>query len=138
MSDGSTRRSWIPAAATLTILVGLASACGGGDSEPLDLSPLGQEGRTIANSSGCAACHGTDGQGGAGPGWVDLAGSTVELDDGSFVVADDAYLVRAIKDPAVEIRAGYSLRMPTNNLDDDEIQAVIAYIHDLSSEPSDD
>ena len=63
----------------------------------------------------------------------------VELDDGTSVVADDDYLSRAITDPAAEIRAGYTLKMPVNNLNRSEINDVIAYIHDLSPEidPSD-
>ena len=109
----------------------LALAACGSDSGS-DLSEAGERGRSISNSNGCAACHGPNGQGGAGPAWVGLAGSDVVLIDGSVVVADDEYLRRAIVDPGAEIVAGYSLEMPTNSLSDDEVADVIAYIHDLS------
>ena len=130
-------RMAVPALATVALLF-LGVSCGGdddgdgGEESDATLSEAGERGKTIAASSGCAACHGADGQGGVGPGWVGLAGSQVELADGTFVVADDAYLDRAIRDPAAEIRAGYNLRMPTNGLSDDEIADVIAYIHELS------
>ena len=105
------------------------AACGS-DSGP-ELSEAGASGRKVSNSNGCASCHGTDGQGGAGPEWVGLAGSDVTLEDGSVVVADDDYLRRAVVDPSVQIVAGYTLKMPENNLGDDEVADVIAYIHDL-------
>lgn len=108
------------------------AACGS-DSGP-ELSEAGASGRKVSNSNGCASCHGTDGQGGAGPKWVGLAGSDVTLEDGSVVVvvADDDYLRRAIVDPSAQIVAGYTLKMPENNLGDDEVADVIAYIDDLS------
>ena len=83
-------------------------------------------------SSGCAGCHGTDGKGGVGPTWIGLAGSDRELQDGSIVVADDAYLVRAIAEPGADLLADYQLQMPQNRLTDDDIADVIAYIKDLS------
>jgi mono/diheme cytochrome c family protein len=116
-------------ALTATTLLAL-SACG--SDAGADLSDAGARGRTASNSNGCASCHGTDGQGGAGPPWVDLAGSDVVLSDGLVVVADDDYLRRAIVDPAAEIVAGYSLKMPNNSLSADEVSDVIAYIHELS------
>lgn len=112
----------------------LALVACGSDSGP-DLSAAGSRGRNVSNSNGCASCHGTDGQGGAGPKWVGLAGSDATLEDGRVVVADDDYLRRAIVDPGAEIASGYTLKMPGNSLGDDEVADVIAYIHDLS--PSD-
>lgn len=97
------------------------------------MSDTGARGRSIAINNGCAACHGTDGQGGSGPTWQGLAGSEVELLDGTFVVADDAYLTRAITDPGDDLRAGYSLQMPENNkLTDGEIADIVAYINEIS------
>jgi cytochrome oxidase Cu insertion factor (SCO1/SenC/PrrC family)/cytochrome c553 len=102
------------------------------------LSEAGARGRDISTSNGCAACHGSNGQGGAGPEWIGLADSEVELADGSTVIADDEYLTRAIGDPGAELVAGYSLRMPDNTLSDAEIADVVAYIRDLSPAQSDD
>ena len=65
-----------------------------------------------------------------------LFGSSVELADGSTVIADREYLIESIKDPAAKQVAGYRLPMPTNRLTDDEIDQVIAYIEALAT-PSD-
>jgi len=108
------------------------AACGGGSDAALpDLSPAAEQGRTIALDSGCVACHGDRGQGGVGPGWQGLAGTEVELEDGTTVVADAAYLRRSIADPGEDVVAGTTVNMPTNQLTDDEIDLVVAYIQEL-------
>ena len=116
-----------------------ASGCGanGAGADVADLPPIAAEGRSIALQNGCASCHGTDGQGGVGPAFTGLFGSSVELDDGSTVIADREYLIEAIKDPAAKQVAGYRLPMPTNRLTDDEIDQVITYIEALAT-PSDE
>ncbi len=113
------------------LVVLFAPGCGG-DSEPeLDLSPIAAEGREIANNNGCSACHGKNGQGSVGPAWTGLAGSDVELEDGTIVVADDDFLRRSITDPSAEIADGYTIVMPENPLTDDEVELVLAYIKEL-------
>lgn len=97
------------------------------------LPPAAEQGRSIANANGCAACHGTSGEGGVGPDFVGLYGSTVQLDDGSSVTADRTYLVESIKEPSAKLVDGYSLPMPTNRLTDDEIDQVIDYIEALAT-----
>ncbi len=121
-------------AATSVVAVLAATASCGGDGGA-DLSEAARNGRDIARSNGCAACHGNDGQGGVGPSWVGLSGSEVELEDGTRVVADRDYLYRSIADPAAEVVAGYSVRMPPNGLDDAQIADVITYIEELGREP---
>lgn len=79
------------------------------------------------------SCHGSRGQGGVGPPWTGLAGSTVRLSDGSTVVADDAYLAESIRDPAARRVSGYSVQMPRNNLDAAQISSVVAYIDSLAA-----
>lgn len=127
------RRMALTATVSTVLLVFVGVSCGGGGDEP-DLSEAGARGKGVSSSNGCASCHGSSGQGGVGPAWQDLAGSMVELDDGTLVLADDSYLERAIVAPEAEIRAGYRVRMPTNGLDDQQVRDVIAYIHDLSPE----
>ena len=117
---------------TLMLAAGVAS-CGGDDSS---LSELGQLGKNTANANGCASCHGSNGQGGVGPGWIDLAGSPRELTDGTTVIADDDYLLRAILEPDVEVVAGYTILMPTNGLSEAEAANVVTYIKELSSDES--
>jgi cytochrome c oxidase subunit 2 len=108
----------------------LVAACG--DSGPAaDLSEAAQEGRKVAAARGCSACHGDDGEGRVGPAWVGLSGSLVDLEDGSTVTADAAYLRRSITDPQADIVAGVTVAMPTSDLSEDEISALIAYIEEL-------
>lgn len=114
-----------------------AASCGGstdtsGGTGGPALSPI-ENGKRIAGSRGCSGCHGPDYQGGAGPAWVGLAGSEVELVDGSFVLADDDYLHRAIADPGADVRAEFSLRMPSNDLSEKEIADVVEFIKSLES-----
>jgi cytochrome c oxidase subunit 2 len=120
------------AVAAAFALAALAVACG--DDEPsVDLSPTAAEGRQIANSRGCAGCHGSDGAGGVGPSFVGLAGSQVQLEDGTTVVADEEYLVRSIVDPGAQLVDGYSLRMPEVSLTDDEVAKLVQYIQELGT-----
>ncbi len=77
------------------------------------------------------SCHRESG-GGIGPDWDGLAGSTVTLEDGSTVVADEAYLTLAITDPDAQIVDGYDIRMPANDLGDDDVAAIVAYIQSLA------
>jgi cytochrome c oxidase subunit II len=114
------------------IMVG-ASSCGGGESS---LSEQAQRGEDIAREKGCMGCHGANGQGGVGPSWIDLAGSQVELDEGPSVIADDDYLVRSIREPGAEEVAGYSLKMPPNNLNDSQVADIVAYIKELTTAPT--
>ena len=67
-----------------------------------------------------------------GPPWVGLLGSQVQLTDGTTVVADDAYLISAIKTPDAQKVAGYAVAMPVNQLNDEDIAKVIAYITSLT------
>ncbi|MGF1599892.1 MAG: c-type cytochrome [Acidimicrobiales bacterium] len=119
----------LAAAALVGAVFGLTAACGG-DNGP-ELSAPAAEGREIMRNSGCAGCHGQNGEGGVAPSWHDLYGSTVELDDGDTVTADDDYLRRSITDPRADQVAGYTLLMPTNSLSEQEVDAVIAYIQEL-------
>lgn len=126
------RRSRRFAAAVL--VAALASGAGlvsCSSAPPLDISAEAQVGLDLSKSHGCTACHGSQGQGASGPTWEGLYGSQVELQDGSFVTADDEYLRRAIKEPDADLLANWSLRMPTNNMSDAEVDSVITFIKEL-------
>jgi cytochrome c oxidase subunit 2 len=126
----------VPSLATLAVssVLGIVG-CGGGGDDGADagLSPVAAEGRRISRDSGCAGCHGADGQGGLGPAWTGLYNSTITLEDGSTVVADDAYLQRAITDPAAEKVAGFTVAMQENELSAEDVEAVVAYIRELAA-----
>ena len=97
----------------------------------LDLSPAAREGRAIANSNGCSSCHGKNGQGVTAPSWQNIYMERVELETGALVLVDDDYLYRSITDPQADIVRDWTIKMPTNDLDDEEIAAIIAYIKEL-------
>ena len=122
-----------PLGPLMIALLVVAVACGG--SSRAEMSPEAERGRRIANSSGCASCHGADGEGGVGPVLAGLYGSEVTLADGSTVVADDAYVRRSITEPDADLVEGYAVKMPVTGLDDDEIEAVLAYIRELEASP---
>ncbi len=116
-------------AATLIGLVGAACAANGSESA---LSPAAEAGRDITRTNGCSACHGRSGEGGPGPAFVGLFGSTVEFREGSTTTADEAYIAESIREPSARVVAGYGFPMPANDLTDDEIQSVIAYLRELA------
>ena len=89
------------------------------------------QGQALALSKGCVACHGVDGSAGVGPGWKGLSGKTQTLADGSTVLADEAYLRRAIQAPQAQVVKGFPPVMPTVALSDDELAALVAYIQSL-------
>jgi predicted lipoprotein with Yx(FWY)xxD motif/cytochrome c551/c552 len=93
------------------------------------------QGMTIAQNSGCLACHSTDGSILIGPTWQGLFGSQVTLADGSTVTASQEYLRESIVDPNAKIAEGFQPNiMPQNfgdTLSDSDIKALIAYIESL-------
>jgi cytochrome c oxidase subunit 2 len=129
MSDGwpGAWRAAVPA-----IVVSLATIAGcGSDGAAPTLPAEAAEGREIARTNGCAACHGSNGEGGVGPEFAGLYGSQVTLADGTTVLADEAYLTEAIRTPGATKVAGYDIGMPENDLDDAQIAAIVAYIRAL-------
>src|SRR5262245_51080531 len=128
-------RGW-PGVATASVLTVLSLASCGGDDDSSTVSPTAERGREIARTSGCSACHGADGQGGVGPAFVGLYGSQVTLADGSTVTADAAYLTEAIREPSATKVAGYDVDMPSNDLSDEQIADVIAFIRELTGPQS--
>lgn len=152
------RRLPIVAAIAMTAAAGLLGACGGDDDDSAggaEATVAGAEsvtgvtsgesaaavgdgdaaaGEQLAQDYGCRSCH-REGGGGIGPDWEGLFGSTVTLDDGSTVVADDAYLLEAIVDPGAKKVDGYAIAMPVNDaLSDEDIASIIAYIRSLGGD----
>lgn len=97
-------------------------------------APPAERGQRVANGSGCLACHSIDGSQLAGPTWQGLAGSEVQLTDGSTVVADDAYLLESIVEPNAKIHQGFPPIMPATydeTLDEQAINDIVEYIKSL-------
>ena len=81
----------------------------------------------------CLACHSVDGSQMVGPTWKGLYGHEVELEDGSTVVADEAYLRESITDPLVKMVKGYPPSMPPfgATLTEEQMADIIEYIKSL-------
>jgi mono/diheme cytochrome c family protein len=75
---------------------------------PVAVTPaLVAHGKSLYSAAGCSGCHSLTGSPGAGPSFKGLVGSTITLDTGQTVSADDAYLEHAITDPDAQIVKGY-------------------------------
>lgn len=128
----TTRPRVAGAAGVVAIMAVMCFGCGGSDSATgnggAPEGPLATRGEQLSRDRGCHSCHRA---GGVGPEWTGLYGSEVTLDDGSVVIADEDYIRLAITDPGAQKVAGFNLAMPPTDLDDDEIDAVVAYIETL-------
>jgi cytochrome c oxidase subunit 2 len=134
-ADMSSRRSFV-VLSVLALVLGVAACSGDGESDgattpTVELSAAAQEGQQVAEAQGCTSCHQVSGDDGIGPAWQGLAGSEVQLADGSVVVADEAYLTRSIVEPNAQIVEGYNGIMPERALDQDEVTAIVAYLQEI-------
>ncbi|MXW53834.1 MAG: c-type cytochrome [Gammaproteobacteria bacterium] len=100
------------------------------------LSPQALQGRSIAESNGCFACHSLDGSRMVGPTWTNLWGSTVQMEDGTSLVVDEEYVRESIAEPDVKIREGYGPEMVAAELTDEEVAAVIDFLKSQVQEES--
>ena len=126
----------IVATVALVALGGFGTGCGSSDSgssgAPSNLSEAGERGFDLVATSRCTSCHTVDGGAGVGPTWKGLAGSERTMSDGSTVVADTAYLTRAIADPRAEQVEGYPSQMPTfRYLTADQVSDIVVYLQEL-------
>lgn len=120
-----------PVAAGLAALL-MITACSSDDAGK-ELTGAAATGEALAESYSCSSCHSTDGTKSTGPTWKDLWGSEVALTDGDTVPADAAYIRRSITDPAAQVVEGFNPTMPAFDLDDDELDALTAYIESLGT-----
>lgn len=110
----------------------LNPSTGGGEGEDGDLAARGQQ---LAQANGCVGCHSVDGAQSAGPTWQGLFGSEIPLASGETVTADEEYITNSIRNPGDQIHEGFSNIMPAfgpDQLSDEDVQAIIAYMQTLS------
>lgn len=98
---------------------------------------LVETGEAAAVRYGCLRCHSVDGTPHLGPTWLGLYRKSVELANGTRVIADDAYLTESMMDPMVKMVAGYQPLMPSylGVLDGADAAAIVEYIRSLRGEP---
>ena len=91
--------------------------------------------RHVRPKFACRTCHNVQ----SGPRGPDLAGlfdSTVALETGATVRADEAYLRESILDPNAKVVAGFERLMPTyaGQLDEEAVIALVAYLKTIGLE----
>jgi len=82
----------------------------------------------------CKACHSIDGSKGVGPTWRGLLGKQVVLTDGTTFIADEAYILRSIKEPASQVVAGYppmAFNAEAVGLTDADLADIVEFIKTL-------
>jgi cytochrome c oxidase subunit 2 len=91
-----------------------------------------QQGQQLFTQLACVTCHLPDGSG-RGPSLVGVFGSTVTLDNGTKVVADESYLRESILTSQAKIVAGYQPLMPTFQglVNEDGLASLIEYIKSM-------
>jgi cytochrome c oxidase subunit 2 len=95
--------------------------------------PPDQLGKMFYEQKGCKACHTVDGtlKPGGGPSFKGSFGTQIEMTDGSSVLMDENYIRESILKPTAKVHKGFPPIMPTLEISDSEIDALIAYIKSL-------
>ena len=104
--------------------------------EATPTGPSAERGEILVNALGCLACHTLDGTELVGPTWLGVYGRTEQLEDGSSVVVDDAYIRESIRMPQAKIVAGFAdvAAMPVfgeDVLTDTDVESIILYLQTL-------
>jgi cytochrome c oxidase subunit 2 len=95
---------------------------------------LSQRGSKLFGDFACSTCHVENGTG-RGPSLKDIVGTTVDLQDGSTAVVDEAYLRESILNSQAKIVKGFQPLMPTFQglVSEDNLVALIEYLKTLST-----
>ena len=91
-------------------------------------------GEVFVQQFGCVACHSLDGSESIGPTWKGIYGNSEMLEDGSTVLVERDYLFKSVRNPGIQIVAGFKNVMPENiaaDMTDEQIEDVIAFIESL-------
>lgn len=95
--------------------------------------PMRSAGARLFHQLGCVTCH--RGETPAGPSLAGLFGSTVRLQSGATISADENYVRESILRPNARIVAGYRPLMPSfeGQLSEEELLYLVSYIKTLHS-----
>jgi cytochrome c oxidase subunit II len=95
---------------------------------------LAESGERLFGELGCNTCHKEDGEG-RGPRVRGVFGTTVQLQNGETVVADESYLRESILEPQKRVVAGFQPVMPSyvTQIDEEKVIQLIAYIRSLQA-----
>ena len=110
------------------MMVGSLMIGGACKADEVTATGVAGEGQKLAQNKGCTACHSSDGMRAAGPSWKGLWESQVNLEDGSTVTADRAYIIESIRQPQAKIVKGSVGVMARADLTNEEIDTLIEYL----------
>ena len=112
----------------------MAAEMGGGIAEAGE-AKVGARGPVLYKVKGCVACHSTDGTRLVGPSFKGIYGTDKTVITGGQerqITADEEYIRRSIEQPDADKVKGFeNIPMPPQNLTDEEIEEIIAYIKQL-------
>jgi cytochrome c oxidase subunit 2 len=95
-------------------------------------------GRRLAVSAGCLKCHSVDGTAHIGPTWLDMYKRKTKLEDGTEIIADEAYMTESMMYPNAKHVQGFAVPsvMPAyqGRLEGPELAAIVEYIKSLRSD----
>lgn len=94
------------------------------------------KGNALLARKGCVGCHSTDGSPRAGPSLRGLYGANrIVTTAGATrdVVADDAYLARALREPDADVVVGFRASMPRFDLGDEDVAHIARAIEELKT-----
>ena len=108
--------------------------CAGRGDDPVCL------GEQNSRSYGCTACHSADPTiDRPGPSLATIWGTRRDFEDGTFAVADEAYIRESITNPQAHVVRGYmSPRMPDGRLSSRQLADIAAYIRSIAVSPPPD
>jgi cytochrome c oxidase subunit II len=95
---------------------------------------LASAGEKLFNDLACSTCHRPD-SAGRGPVLNGLFGTTVQLQGGGTVVADEGYVRESILTPAAKVAAGYQPIMPTFQglISEEQLLQLVEYVKSLNA-----
>lgn len=102
-----------------------------------ETTPLPEVGQYLYKAKGCVACHTVDGGKNTGPTWKGIWGKEHEFEGGGKATVDANYVRESILVPAAHIVKGFPNQMVSfqGQLNDRELDALIAYIESLGDNP---
>lgn len=93
-------------------------------------------GQKLFQAQGCVSCHGVNGEGGKGPPLIGVFGSSIKLEDGREVEANEEYIRNSIRNPQSQIVKGFGQPlMPAyykEQLGEEQLLQILSYIKSLS------
>lgn len=95
-----------------------------------------EAGFALLKQNACLSCHSKDGTAMVGPSFQGIMGrsTTVETADGeNTILTDEAYIIKSIEDPRVEVVKGFGNIMPpySNKFSEKELEQIIDYLKTL-------